>query len=365
MRLPPDLDPWDNATPWAELWIGDHPRAPSSLLHEEGVTPLRHLLSRSPSPSRRKSTLPFLLKLLSVEQPLSIQVHPDTYHAKRLHESAPQHYPDALHKPEIVVALDELVVFAGFKREGACTELCRTIPELAVVLDLPPTSQGRSLPERLLLGLIEYALRSSPREIAHMTDTVIHRISREGPVCHPLEKQVFLDLAHSYRGDIGPLMVLTLQMTTLQKGQALFLPPGVPHAYVHGNALECMATSDNVVRMGLTHKFIDLANAREVIRGEHEPLYFDPQGRGFFEYTAPVDEFRLFRWAPEGEDTIEAPQGTPQIAVIINGSGTMRYGRERENHSAFHSGDIFFIPEHLTFSLTIHGAGEVFLAAQP
>lgn len=36
--------------------------------------------------------------------------------------------------------------------------------------------------------------------------------------------------------------------------QAMYLAANVPHAYLSGEAVECMATSDNVVRAGLTPK---------------------------------------------------------------------------------------------------------------
>lgn len=45
----------------------------------------------------------------------------------------------------------------------------------------------------------------------------------------------------------------------LQPGQALFLPANVPHAYLKGDIVECMAASDNVIRAGLTPKFKDTA----------------------------------------------------------------------------------------------------------
>jgi mannose-6-phosphate isomerase len=36
--------------------------------------------------------------------------------------------------------------------------------------------------------------------------------------------------------------------------QAIYLAANEPHAYLSGQIMECMATSDNVVRAGLTPK---------------------------------------------------------------------------------------------------------------
>jgi mannose-6-phosphate isomerase class I len=41
----------------------------------------------------------------------------------------------------------------------------------------------------------------------------------------------------------------------LAPGEAIFLAANEPHAYVSGELVECMATSDNVIRAGLTPKF--------------------------------------------------------------------------------------------------------------
>ena len=44
---------------------------------------------------------------------------------------------------------------------------------------------------------------------------------------------------------------------TLKKDEAVVITPNVPHAYIAGDLVECMANSDNVVRGGLTPKYKD------------------------------------------------------------------------------------------------------------
>jgi mannose-6-phosphate isomerase len=46
----------------------------------------------------------------------------------------------------------------------------------------------------------------------------------------------------------------------LEKGEGIFQTAGVPHAYLQGQNVEVMASSDNVLRGGLTNKHIDVRN---------------------------------------------------------------------------------------------------------
>jgi mannose-6-phosphate isomerase len=54
---------------------------------------------------------------------------------------------------------------------------------------------------------------------------------------------------------MGPLL---LNYVRLGPGVAFVMYANEPHAYLHGDILECMACSDNVVRVGLTPKFRDV-----------------------------------------------------------------------------------------------------------
>ena len=69
---------------------------------------------------------------------------------------------------------------------------------------------------------------------------------------------LFLTLAKQYPNDVGCFSVYLLNCIKLKKGEAIFLSANVPHAYLFGDGVECMACSDNVVRAGLTPKFKDV-----------------------------------------------------------------------------------------------------------
>ncbi|OQA94318.1 MAG: Mannose-6-phosphate isomerase [Chloroflexi bacterium ADurb.Bin222] len=108
--------------PYAELWIGAHPNAPSRVFLGDEPLSLATLIAREPVAmlgaavaQRFDNQLPFLFKVLSAAEPLSIQAHPDKVQAERLHARDPQHYPDANHKPEVAIALDRLTALAGLK----------------------------------------------------------------------------------------------------------------------------------------------------------------------------------------------------------------------------------------------------------
>lgn len=89
----------DKEKPYAELWIGTHPSGPATLANDK-QKPLLQFLRENDLP-----VIPYLLKVLSVAKPLSIQAHPDKQLAKQLHASHPKIYKDDNHKPEMSVAL--------------------------------------------------------------------------------------------------------------------------------------------------------------------------------------------------------------------------------------------------------------------
>ena len=100
--------------------------------------------------------------------------------------------------------------------------------------------------------------------------------------------------------DAGVVVALLLNLLRLEPGQAMFVPAGRLHAYLHGVGIEVMASSDNVVRGGLTAKHVDLAELAAVldVRAEQiEPLA-GTAGPGGLDYPTPAPEFAVTRLAP-------------------------------------------------------------------
>ncbi|HEY3342559.1 MAG TPA: mannose-6-phosphate isomerase, class I, partial [Anaerolineae bacterium] len=108
--------------PYAELWMGAHPKAPSTVVVDGHDIPLdqwiaahaQELLGHAVA-ARFDNGLPFLLKVLAAGEALSIQAHPNKAQARLLRASDPAHYPDDNHKPEIAIAIDSLTAVMGIK----------------------------------------------------------------------------------------------------------------------------------------------------------------------------------------------------------------------------------------------------------
>ena len=225
----------DDSERYAEMWIGTHPKCPSSV----NGTPLREHIDED---------LPFLLKVLSIDKALSIQAHPTIEHAIKLHAADPKNYPDPNHKPELLVAITPTEALACFRQTEEIIAFSKKHPTLALL-----------------------SLENGDNEAAKLKALMEVLLSEEGSVAAKAheerlrayngittkEDQWFLKLSSQFPGDSGALMVYVLNLVALSPGQGVFLKPNEPHAYLTGDGVEIMAKSDNVVRAGLTPKFKD------------------------------------------------------------------------------------------------------------
>lgn len=88
-----------------------------------------------------------------------------------------------------------------------------------------------------------------------------------------------------------------LNVITLQPGEAMFLDAETPHAYLHGTGLEIMANSDNVLRAGLTPKYMDIEELVACTQFKHKPfeqLRLQPEMiEGSEQYPIPVADFKF------------------------------------------------------------------------
>lgn len=325
----------DGETPYAELWVGAHPAAPSVVKHEHGTTPLNGLIEEEPKAILGEMvlrecgpTLPFLLKVLSCTQPLSIQAHPDREQAKQLHERAPEHFKDANHKPEIAIALKPFELLSGFR------------PVQDIVADLEARSAlnrfftgfvpaaGAAAPARWLKHACERVFSASEREVADVLErsaldlTMVETLSRAD--------QRFLEALEHYPGDRGALVVYLLNALHLEPGQAVYTGPGVPHSYFSGTIVECMASSDNVVRAGLTPKHIDPDILQTVLRYDAAaPALFEGEesGDGALVYRGEAHDFQVdFLRGDEGRTFSLAAGGGLSLMVVVEGFARLHSG---------------------------------------
>ena len=390
----PDFMGRDNPAnePWAELWMGAHPKAPSIALCPDGSRlRLDELIETDPAGMLGSTTaerfagkLPFLFKILSAGKPLSIQAHPSRLKAQRgfakeqeagIPLDAPErNYRDANHKPETVVALTRFDGICGF----------RPLDEIIENIKLASGTRWRTYagrlaadPGRLELSVLFYNMvslkdqnKASVLNATRLRGERILQTEAPGSSIAATFKWI-LKLMDEYPGDIGALAPLLLNLFTLEPGQALFLAAGEPHAYLGGLAAEIMANSDNVLRGGLTSKYIDIPELISVLNFDSHPIDIldaKPGADGFSFYPVRCDDFMISRARPQGRIAVTARPPVPEILLCTEGEIEVRVppgGQSRpEQVVAIKKGESLFIPASET-GYQLSGKGELFRAGLP
>lgn len=217
--------------PWAELWLGTHPGAPSHI----GDRPLADWTG----------TLPYLLKVLAASRPLSLQVHPTEEQA--VDGYARGVYVDDRPKPELLCALTPFDALCGIRPLAATDELLRRIG-------------AAGLADRLAGDGVHATIEAVMRGHVDLAPTIAACAAATGP-----EAELVVDLETRYPGDPAVVITLLLNRVTLAPGEALHLTAGNLHAYVRGAGIELMSASDNVVRGGLTDKPVDVDELLRIV----------------------------------------------------------------------------------------------------
>lgn len=207
--------------------------------------------------------LPFLVKVLAADEPLSLQAHPSAEQAVEgyLREermgipvSSPvRNYRDTSHKPELLVALQPFEALAGFREAARTTELLRAlaVSDLDPFIDLLSEGSDADGLRALFTTWITAPQPDIDVLVPAVLDGAIQYVS-SGATEFGAEAKTVLELGERYPGDAGVLAALLLNRISLAPGEAIFLPAGNLHAYVRGFGVEVMANSDNVLRGGLT-----------------------------------------------------------------------------------------------------------------
>ncbi|KAI0233694.1 Mannose-6-phosphate isomerase [Lamellibrachia satsuma] len=353
---------------YAELWMGTHPKGPS--IHMGRNIPLSDWLTTYPEflgdKMRKafpgKGELPFLFKVLSVGQSLSIQAHPDKNLAERLHREKPDLYPDSNHKPEIAIALTSFDALCGFRPYNEIAEFLTYIPELETVVGRENSEAFKAVASEVPVSMTALADALQRCFTALMTCdvTALHvqlknlmqRANKENPYqSGRLQSDLLVKLHSQFPGDVGCFVIYFLNRITLQPGEAIFLEAGLPHAYLYGDCIECMACSDNVVRAGLTPKFKDIPLLCSMLKYECKastkylfPGVKDPEDSLRVIFNPPVPEFTV--------DKIKVPAharfytlkslDSGSILIFIEGGGTVDIA-SLENPLDVCSGLVIFI----------------------
>jgi len=359
--------------PEAELWMGAHPKAPSQVWYQDRWQHLDELIREDPlrilgrtAVDRFGPQLPFLFKVLAVEQPLSIQAHPDKAMAQKgfarenergIALTAPhRNYRDAQHKPECVCALTQFTALCGFRDTTAIFDLLTPIwPE-----DRKNDLDSLSLKNRVagLRDFFNHLMKLSIDRQIELVGDLVSAASRTQYASPSYQWMVRLNAA--YPGDIGVLSPCYLHLVTLEPGQALFLKAGRLHAYLKGVAIEVMANSDNVLRGGLTPKHVDVDELLNVVDFTPESLEIllpEPTGAAIKRYPSFADEFELETMDIRPSDPYDSGPRleAPEIVLCIEGQVQMHWGSNGNNVS-LGSGESVVVPAQLErYSLTGHG----------
>ncbi|MCB1319740.1 MAG: mannose-6-phosphate isomerase, class I, partial [Leptospiraceae bacterium] len=363
--------------PTAELWMGAHPAAPSRLRHPAEETEYRlnevirmypaHFLG--PRLNGRTLELPFLFKILSVNQPLSIQAHPDRRLAAVLHARSPEHYPDKNHKPELAICIRDMEALIGFRRPEQISEYFRFIPELGQLCSSGGEVYGTSIPPRpellskdqkrlWLKQAFTNLMRATPGEIQEAAHS--HRIHlemlRDSDTELKVEDRWFLKLMDIYgQRDAGIFAVYFLNYVSLEPQEALFLGANEPHAYLTGDIVEIMAASDNVIRAGLTSKYRDVDSLVEMLHYQYGPAnLLVPRRRDAHHssYRLDVSDFNIHRITLHGDRiSKQYSQDLPSILLVLEGD--LQIEVDTANHQrvaqgrTFPAGTALFVPGDL------------------
>ncbi|WP_166349440.1 mannose-6-phosphate isomerase, class I [Phytoactinopolyspora limicola] len=347
--IPELLGQEPDGQPQAELWVGAHPGSPS-IVAGDGRT-LGEYVAAAPAGTlgpavaeRFGGTLPYLLKILAIERPLSIQAHPtieqaiEGYHAEEqagVPLSSPKRsYRDRNHKPEMVVALTEFEALLGFREPAEVAAALDRIgrPEFTEATTMLRADDGLRVLVSHWLALPE---AEADALVATLTEAAV-RHRDDDPF------SVVNELAEVYPGDRGLLLAFLLRPVRLTPGQAAFVAAGVPHAYLSGVAVEPQASSDNTLRAGLTPKHVDAAELQRILKYEPDGgLLVEPRALQPGEQLYPVpglDEFRLSKLDLTGAPLRPSGAG-PRVVLVVDGTATLRSADQEvelpSGHAAF------------------------------
>jgi len=363
--------------PEAELWMGAHPRGPSRLVRAGAETTLVDVIEDdaerelgSATLGRFGARLPFLLKVLAAGQPLSLQAHPSVAQAEAgfareealgIPLDAPhRNYKDRNHKPELICALTPFDALCGFRRVADTVALFDALGVSQLDATIAPLRWSDTTAG---LSATLHAIMTKPQPAsAEMVEATLDACRvHDGQWTR--ECRWAVRLGELYPDDPGIVTSLLLNLVHLQPGQAIYLGAGNLHAYLDGVGVEIMASSDNVLRGGLTTKHVDLEEllaVLEFVDGPVPVLSPVPVDTHEVSWLTPAPEFRLSRVDVHGETVARVVEG-PEILICTEGRVDVQ---DQSGRAAVRlvSGQACFVPG-TGVSTTLAGAGTVFRAA--
>jgi mannose-6-phosphate isomerase len=377
--------PNPQAKPMAEYWLGAHDMDSAMVFTTDGEVKLTEFVAGDKervlgkSVARKFGRLPYLLKILDVAKMLSIQVHPTKHEAEiefarenkqKIPLNAPhRNYKDDNHKPELAVALTDFWVLHGFKPVNKLTATLQSIPELRGLLEIF-NSTGY---DQLYKTVMEMPQQSVNQLLQPLLDRIVP-LYTSGQLEKSEEDfwaaRAALIFAENGKNepraiDRGIFSIYFFNLLRLRKGEGLFQDAGVPHAYLEGQNVEIMANSDNVLRGGLTNKYIDVKELMKHVKFEETvPNIIAPKSINKYEqlYRTGAPDFRLSRFIMTKDDECTFESASGEILFILEGSVSIAFGKDR---LLLKRGEAAFIISHYEVSLKCLADAEVYRASVP
>ncbi|KAI4240850.1 MAG: hypothetical protein LQ352_007549 [Teloschistes flavicans] len=377
----------ENEKPYAELWMGTHPSLPSKDVETQRslldlVQDNKALMSTQIS-DKFGEKLPFLFKVLSIRKALSIQAHPNKKLAEQLHAKDPKNYPDDNHKPEMTIAVTPFDGLCGFRPLKEISHFLSTVPALrnlvggAAATEFEASIKGRETSssaedtqknKKALQSAFSALMTKDKSTIAAAAKELVSSAQKDGekfaggggPSNGGKElADLVVRLNSQFEGDIGLFVLFFLNYVKLEIGEAMFLKADDIHAYLSGDIIECMASSDNVVRAGFTPKFQDIPTLTSMLTYSYAPISEQKMNPVDYPYVTlnrtaysssssailydpPIEEFSVIKTELNGKEakaTFEAIEG-PSVIICTSGSGTISVGPKTKQVKA---GYVFFV----------------------
>ena len=358
--------------------MGTHPSLPSKDV-ETGRSLLdlvsdNQALMGQEITQKYSSKLPFLFKVLSIDSALSIQAHPNKKLAEKLHAKDPKNYPDDNHKPEMTIAITPFEGLCGFRPLKQIAHFLQTVKPLRALVgdehaqgleNTAADAKADLVTSKSSLRVAFTSLMKSNKEdVAAMSKELVS-LAKEGKIEPPPESNISSDelselivrLNGQFPHDIGLFVLFFLNYVRLSPGEAMFLKADDIHAYISGDIIECMASSDNVIRAGFTPKFQDVDTLTEILTYDHDPpekqtletspwpyVKFNSKaytaGSECLLYDPPIEEFSvLMTDLKKGKATFDGTGG-PSIIICTSGTGRISVGPKSEE---FKEGWVYFV----------------------
>ena len=327
--------------PWAEMWMGSHPGAPSMAEVNGSMVNLGEFIAANPEyclgKARQYGGLPFLFKLLAAGKPLSIQAHPNQAQAREGFErenraglaldDPKRNYKDPNHKPEIICALVPFTLMCGFREpdeiHGFLRALLAAAPPLREVFT--PLVLALESGAKPLQNFFRALFNLTKAQRQELCAAVLKAGQEAEKAMSPNLWNLILSFAGLYPEDPAILAPLYLNLLTLSPGEAIFVRAGILHSYISGFGVELMANSDNVLRGGLTPKYVDIPELMNILDFTpytpqilKAPSFSSRSQCVSFRYPTSCDEFSLSVMCGAQETMTFSKEG-PGICIVTEG----------------------------------------------